>query len=93
MELRPGPNAMHSKALTRVEMSLCQLMQMAFKGTNPEHIGFDIYDLEYGIFYAEGYLQEDINHDLIGDFDLHEFAEWCEAELNKRRAKNAIRTG
>ena len=66
-------------------MSLCGLMQMAFKGTNPEHIGFNDYDLEYGISYAEDWLQEGITYDLIGGFDMHEFAEWCKAELNKRR--------
>lgn len=73
-------------------MSLCRLMQMAFKGTNPDHIGFDSYDLVYGIRYAENWLAEGLTHDLIGDFNLAEFKAWCENELEKRkgRANNVI---
>ena len=62
-------------------MSLCQLMQMAYKGANPEHIGFDEYDLRFGIDYADGYIEAGYATDLIGGFDLADFAKWCKKQL------------
>lgn len=68
-------------------MALCKLMQMAYKGTNPEHEGFDEYDLNYGIDYATGYLQEGYTFDVIGQFDMDDFLAWCERELAKRKGE------
>ena len=56
-------------------------MQMAYRGENPEHIGYGEYDLEVGLDYCNGYLQEGYTVDLIGGFDLQDFHEWCERRL------------
>ena len=58
-------------------MSLCRLMVMAYEGNNPEHIGYDDYDLKFGIGYATGYIEEGHTYDLIDGFDLKDFANWC----------------
>jgi len=68
-------------------MSLCGLMQMDFKygtGRYDEKTGAELYsdyDLRYGIEYAEGWMSDGETRDLIGQFDLAEFAAWCKEQL------------
>jgi hypothetical protein len=38
-------------------------------------------DLEFGLDYARGYIDEGETHDLIGGFELAAFRDWCEIQL------------
>lgn len=61
-------------------------MQMDFKHQTGrrDDLGNELYsdnDLAFGIVYAEGWMEEGEQRDLIGDFDLSEFRDWCASQL------------
>ena len=70
-------------------MTLCRIMQDDFKfgyGRFDEVTGAELYedgDLAFGIQYAEDWLREGRTQDLIGDFDLAAFRQWCEEQLGR----------
>lgn len=71
-------------------MSLCRLMVMDFMQNAESHnaciyngaAGYDRYDLENGLAYAEEYSLRGLQTEPFYGFSLEMFAQWCKSRMD-----------